>query len=104
MTNVFTRSYACMLWLLVWWFCGTSNSGNWCVSDCFASFWDSSHHIELLCPYRSLCLVLLYLVLSCLVVVSWRDMEGNGEVDLGKRGGAGQVGCSLEEWRKTVVV
>lgn len=41
------------------------------------------------------CIVLIYLVLSCLVVVSWRSvcsfLNGNGgEVDLRKRGRGGK--------------
>lgn len=37
----YTKSSACLLWLLSWCFCRTLNSGSSCASDSFACSWDS---------------------------------------------------------------
>lgn len=58
-----TRASACMLWLLARCFCGTPNSGNGRISDCFACFWTYFLlQVWLTQPcYEDLCLVLVYL-------------------------------------------
>lgn len=63
--------------------------GSWYISDSFVCSWDSSFLGCLVQPwYDSYCLVLLYLILSCVAVVSWRPVllwRGNGGgVDPGK--------------------
>lgn len=39
-----------MLWMLAWSVCGTPNCGSGCVSDSFASSWDSFLPVGLPCP------------------------------------------------------
>lgn len=66
-----TRSYVYILWLLTWCSCENPNSGSQWIS--FAYSWDSFLLLENLVQpqYQRFCIVLLYLVLSCLAVVSW---------------------------------
>lgn len=96
-----SRSSEFMLWLIAWYFCGTPESGNGCVSDTFAFSWDSYPSICLHCPASiwglSLCHIVPWSILfSCLLEVC-SFLKGNRErVDLRER----ENGGNWEEWRK----
>lgn len=85
-----TSSY--MLGLLAWCFCQTPNCGHRYVLDFFLPVLETLF-LPLGCLvypwFEGFCLVFLYLVLLCFVVVSWRTalfLKGNrGKADSGER-------------------
>lgn len=85
-----------MLELFPWWLCGTLNSGSRCMSDCFACSWDYFPTNAPSCPASIFCLVLPYLVLSCLtashggLLFFWRENQR----------ASGPVGASGSERRR----
>lgn len=105
-TRVCTRSSEFMFWLLAWWFCKTPNSGNRYVYDSWlvlgTLFLLLGCHIQ---PwFEGLCLLLLSIVLSCLVIISWMSALFWRKRDGKWNWGMGKIARQLEgvKRRKTV--
>ena len=64
----------CVLWLIAWWFCGTSNSGSGLSPTLFPALETVFFLLGCLVQpqYDDFWLVLLYLALFYLVVISWK--------------------------------
>lgn len=76
-----------MLWLFVWWFGGTPNSENGCVSDSFTCSWDAFPPIV---AFSSLDMkTFAFLIISCFLLFACYVLEASfltekqGESDSG---------------------
>jgi hypothetical protein len=86
-------------------FCGTPNSGSWCVSDSLACSWDSFAPTGLVCTALIPCLIVSCFV--ALVIVSWmpplsegkqwgRGSEGEGKMEEAGGWGGGSRNCDQD--------
>lgn len=80
---IYTRFSVCIIMAVFWCSHGNPNSGGRCFSDSFACSWDSFPPIGLPCIIVS-CFVLF----GCLLEAC---SFSEGGVDLGERGGGGQL-------------
>lgn len=91
-----------VLWLLVWWVFETLSVGSrvsltlsCALRACFLLFCCLLQHW-----YEALSLVLVYLVLLCLLVVSWRPTLFWKEAEWKRFSGKGEVRGHWEKWRE----